>query len=227
LRLLLITFWSEPRFIIVSLVALAASPGTPRHLLLNLSTYLLDVRDHTSPIVGGRRLGRSCRYWTTASWDASSSRWPLQINIFLSLPLIIESCRCLCSILRGCRRVPNIRVLFVCTLLLSIIFWFRQIDLMVNILAGKWISVILIIITIIHIHWNITFRRSVVELERRHSSKSVTRKSITRHFRRRSHLNILIRSNDINWDMFIVSWLDLLLRCSYQGSSRNLAKDRV
>jgi hypothetical protein len=99
--------------------------------------------------------------------------------------------------------------------------------LMVNILAGKWISVILIIITIIHIHWNITFRRSVVELERRHSSKSVTRKSITRHFRRRSHLNILIRSNDINWDMFIVSWLDLLLRCSYQGSSRNLAKDRV
>ena len=75
---------------------------------------------------------------------------------------------------------------------------------MVDILSSEWVPLVLGIISIIRVHRGVILRGSIMELKRRHASKSVTRKPVARHLRRGSHLDMMVRSHDIHWHMLIM-----------------------
>ena len=71
---------------------------------------------------------------------------------------------------------------------------------MAHILASEWITLIL---RIIIIHWSIIHTWSMMKLEGSQSSESVTRKALSPHLRRMSHLLFMIWCYHINWSMII------------------------
>jgi hypothetical protein len=181
----------QPRLIIISLI-LCISPTSISSCFLNLWSNFLDVWYHTCSIVSN-----------IASCIITTRFLIIQLRFLFCISPFIDCCGFSAWIVGRCGWIPYIRI-FPFKLLL---FWFLHIDLMVNILASEWVSVVLlwwrVVLVVIEILTFILLKNMMLEWSE--SSESINLRLIV--LLRGLNFYILIWSYNMHRNMIIMNLL--------------------